>query len=103
MALTTDPVFRATSQIEYNNAVIVKTEGEIQKCEEELQKLKEITTNGGGEALGVEGGFLGLGKMSAIKDRARWLLEKMGKNVDKLNTLEKDNSENVKVLASGHR
>jgi len=51
----------------------------------------------------VEGGFLGLGKMSAIKDRARWLLEKMGKSVDKLNTLEKDNSENVKVLASGHR
>lgn len=96
-------MFRATSQIEYNNAVIAKTESDIKSCEEELQQLKEITTNGGGEALGVEGGWLGIGKNSAIRDRAKWLLDKMGKSVEKMTLLEKDNAEMVKVLGSGFK
>jgi hypothetical protein len=96
-------VFRATSQIDYNNAVIAKQVTTIQQCEEELQKLKEITTSGGSEALGVENGWMGLRRVSAIKERARWLLDKMGAGVEKMNTLEKENAEMVKVLGSGFK
>ena len=101
-SLITDPVFRATSQIEYNNAVITKTEGEIKNCEEELQKLRDIVmTDGGNDALGVTANP-GLWKSSAVKERAKWLLDKMGKSVEKLNILEKDNAEMVKGLSNGH-
>lgn len=96
-------MFKASSQIEYNNAVITKTDDEIKDYEEELQKLREITANGGAEALGVNGEWYSLGTKTAIRDRARWLLDKMGKSVDKLNGLEKDNAEMVKILSSGHR
>jgi hypothetical protein len=44
---------------------------------------------------------LGMGKHSAIKERAKWLLEKMGKNVEKLGKLEKENEEMLKVLSDG--
>lgn len=96
-------MFRASSQIEYNNAVIAKTDGEIKACEEELQKLREITANGGAEALGVNGEWYSLSTKTAIRDRAKWLLDKMGKNVDKLNTLESENALMVTILSSGHR
>jgi hypothetical protein len=42
-----------------------------------------------------------MGKHSAIRERAKWLLDKMGKNVDKLGKLEKENEEMMKVLSSG--
>ena len=103
MTLTLDPVFRASCQIDYNTALISKAEADIRACETELSALKDITAQGGDEALGVSGtGILGLGKHSAVKDRARWLLDKMGKSVEKLGKLEKDNDEEMKVLASGH-
>lgn len=63
--------------------------------------LKNITTEGGSDALGVSGGWLGLGGNSAIKDRGKWLLDKMGGLVDKVGKLEKENAEMVKVLSSG--
>ena len=82
--------------------MIAKAETDIRSCETELTDLKNITTQGGDAALGVsEGGFLGLGKSSAIRERAKWLLEKMGKSVDKLGCLEKDNAEMMKILGSG--
>lgn len=97
-----DPVFNAMLRIEYNNEVIAKSETAIRTYETELSQLKDITTNGGDAALGVnEGGFMGLGKNSAIRERAKWLLEKMGKNMDKLNSLEKENADMLKVLGSG--
>lgn len=100
--LKPDPVFRASCQIEYNTALIAKAEGDIKTYETELTTLKDIATGGGDAALGVsEGGFLGLGKSSAIRERARWLLEKMGKSVEKLGVLERENGEMLRLLSSG--
>ncbi|KAK4684547.1 U4/U6 small nuclear ribonucleoprotein PRP31, partial [Tremellales sp. Uapishka_1] len=100
--LVNDPVFKASCQIEYNTALIAKAESDIKTYETELTTLKTITSDGGDSALGVSGsGWLGMGKQGAIKDRAHWLLGKMGKNVEKLAKLEADNVEQLKVLASG--
>lgn len=99
-ALVNDPIFKAFYQIEYNTALISSAESTIKSCETELSALKEITANGGDDALGVSG-FLGLGKKSAVKERAKWLLDKMGKSVEKLGKLEAENAEMMKVLASG--
>ena len=46
-----------------------------------------------------DGGFLGLGKNSAIKERARYLLNKMGAAVEKLAKLESENEEMMKILS----
>ncbi|WWD16211.1 hypothetical protein CI109_100637 [Kwoniella shandongensis] len=100
-ALVNDPVFKASCQIEYNTALINKAEADIKTYENELTTLKGITTEGGSEALGVSGGWLGFGAHSAIRDRAKWLLDKMGKGVEKLGRLEKENEEMGKLLASG--
>ncbi|WVQ99031.1 hypothetical protein IAU59_006163 [Kwoniella sp. CBS 9459] len=99
-ALVNDPVFKASCQIEYNAALIAKAEADIRSYETELTALKGITTEGGSEALGVNGGWLTSGH-SAIRDRAKWLLDKMGKGVEKTVKLEKENEEMGKVLASG--
>ncbi|KAK8869527.1 hypothetical protein IAR55_000093 [Kwoniella newhampshirensis] len=99
--LVNDPVFKASCQIEYNTALINKAEADIKTYEGELTTLKGITTDGGSEALGVNGGWLGIGAHTAIRDRAKWLLDKMGKGVDKLGKLEKENEEMGKLLASG--
>ena len=102
LRLMSDPVFRASCQIEYNSALIAKAEGDIKTYETELTTLRGITMNGGDAALGVnEGGFMGLGKSSAVRERARWLLEKMGKSVEKLGVLERENGEMLKMLGSG--
>ncbi|OXM81077.1 exonuclease [Cryptococcus neoformans Bt63] len=100
-ALVNDPVFKSSCQIEYNNAIIAKSESDIKAYEQELMNLKNITTEGGSDALGVSGGWLGLGGNSAIRDRGKWLLDKMGGLVDKVGKLEKENAEMVKVLSSG--
>ncbi|WVQ78611.1 hypothetical protein IAT38_000697 [Cryptococcus sp. DSM 104549] len=100
-SLINDPVFRASCQIEYNTAVIAKAESDIKTYETELTTLKSIATEGGSEALGVSGGWLGIGGHSAIRDRGKWLLDKMGKLVEKTGKLEKENEEMVKVLSTG--
>jgi hypothetical protein len=97
-----DHIFNSSNQIEYNLAVIASADSSIKSCEAELSTLKEITADGGDDKLGVNGSsWLGMGKHSAIRERARWLLDKMGKNVDKLAKLEKENEEMMKVLSSG--
>ncbi|ORX33380.1 RNA12 protein-domain-containing protein [Kockovaella imperatae] len=102
--LVNDPVFRAMSQIEYNTALIAKAEADIKSYEAELGTLKSISTGGGEEALGLGEGFFSIfGKSTAVKERARWLLEKMGKSVDKLAGLEKDNAEMMKLLTSASK
>ncbi|KJE05169.1 exonuclease [Cryptococcus gattii NT-10] len=100
-ALASDSVFKSSCQIEYNNAIIAKSESDIKTYEQELMNLKNITTEGGSDALGVSGGWLGLGGNSAIRDRGKWLLDKMGGLIDKVGKLEKENAEMVKVLSSG--
>jgi hypothetical protein len=92
-------VFKAACQIEYNSVLIAKAESDIRAYEAELTSLQGITANGGDAALGVEHGrFLGLGKSSAIRGRARWLLDKMEKSVEKLGKLEGENEEMMKLL-----
>ena len=99
-----DPVFRASSQIEYNSALIAKAESDIKSYEDELASLKNISTGGGDEALGLsEGMFSVFGKSTAVKERAKWLLEKMGKSVEKLGLLEKDNGEMMKLLTGSSK
>jgi len=98
----TDPVFKSSNQIEFNTQVIASADNNIKACEAELSTLKEITADGGDDKLGVNGSsWLGMGKHSAIKERAKWLLEKMGKNVEKLGKLEKENEDMLKVLSDG--
>ena len=62
-----------------------------------------MMVGGGSDILDIndEKSFLGIKKLTAIKDRTHWLLRKMGKNVEKLNQLEEDNAELMKVLSSG--
>lgn len=97
-----DPVFKSSNQIEFNTQVIATADSKIRAYETELSTLKEITADGGDDKLGVNGSnWLGMGKHSAIKERAKWLLEKMGKNVEKLGKLERENEEMLKVLSDG--
>nr|XP_018263526.1 exonuclease [Kwoniella dejecticola CBS 10117]OBR85684.1 exonuclease [Kwoniella dejecticola CBS 10117] len=100
-ALVNDPIFKASNQIEYNTTLINKAENDIKTYENELNSLKGIITDGGSEALGVNNNWLGIGGHSAIKERSKWLLDKMLKNVDKTGKLEKENEEMMKILASG--
>ena len=51
----------------------------------------------------TEGMFAVFGKSTAVKERARWLLEKMGKSVEKLGGLEKDNAEMMKLLSGSNK
>lgn len=100
--MRTDPVFRASCQIEYNTVVISQAQDAIKSAENELAMLQGIATNGGDTALGIEqGGLLGIGKSSAIRDRAKWLLDKMSKNIEKVGKIEAENAEMLKVLSSG--
>jgi len=95
-------VFKSSNQIEFNTQVIDSADSKIRAYETELSTLKDITADGGDDKLGVNGSnWLGMGKHSAIKERAKWLLEKMGKNVEKLGKLEKENEEMLKVLSDG--
>ncbi|OCF71499.1 exonuclease [Kwoniella mangroviensis CBS 8886] len=100
-ALVNDPIFKASNQIEYNLTLIAKAENDIKTYETELNTLKGIITEGGSQALGVESNWLGLGGHSAVRDRARWLLDKMQTSVEKTVKLEKQNGEMAGVLASG--
>ena len=86
--------------LQYNTALIAKAEADIRACEVELGTLKDISTGGGEEALGLAEGFFSIfSKNTAVKERAKWLLEKMGKSVDKLAGLERDNAEMMKLLS----
>ncbi|EIW66338.1 hypothetical protein TREMEDRAFT_40986 [Tremella mesenterica DSM 1558] len=96
-ALVNDPTFRASCQIDYNTALISTAQSTIKSCEEELLTLKDIVS-GGEDKLGLSSGFMGLGSGSAVKERARWLLEKMGKSVEQLKVWEAENGEMIKVL-----
>lgn len=87
-------------QIEYNTSLIASAESTIKSAEAELSQLQAIIADGGDEKLGVpNAGWLGLGKASAIKERARYLLDKMGKGVEKLDKLEAENAEMLKMLS----
>lgn len=104
--IASDPIFRASCQIEYNNAVIAKAESDISNVEKELLQLKEISSGGGDQALGGSSGsagtgWLGIGSKSAPKERAQYLFAKMGKALEKVEKLEQENAEQLKVLALG--
>ncbi|RXK35460.1 hypothetical protein M231_07272 [Tremella mesenterica] len=90
------PVFRYAFEA-LVNALISTAQSTIKSCEEELLTLKDIVS-GGEDKLGLSSGFMGLRSGSAVKERARWLLEKMGKSVEQLKVWEAENGEMIKVL-----
>jgi hypothetical protein len=98
--LVSDPIFAASSQIEYDTAIIAKAESDIQKYETELLQLKEIAgSTGSSTAWSVV--TLGLSGKSAAEERAGYLLGKMSKAVEKVEKLEKEVEVCKKALAVG--
>lgn len=93
-----DDVFRASTQIEYNNAAKAKLEALILSLEDELSKLREITQDGG--KLGVsDSSWFGLTKGSAIHQRAKYLLAQMDEAMGKLQAADASNTLQKKVFA----
>lgn len=96
--LVDDRVFHASRQIEFNAAVTKKAEAEIVAIEEELARLKDITSEGDKLKVG-EGGWLGLTKGSPIYQRAQYLLNELGKRMDKLNATDANSAEQMKAFS----
>jgi hypothetical protein len=94
-----DSVFAAATQIEYNAALVSTAETQIKSIEDELLRLKEIAAH----SQATESSWTALfkGSKSATDERVRYLLNKMGKAVDALGALEKENAECKTKLAVG--
>ncbi len=101
--LVADPIFAASSQIEYDTAVLAKLDSDIRACEAELLQLKEIETPATWGSYLVRFATLGLAGATrgAAEDRQEWVLSKMKKAVEKVGKLEKEVDGCKKVLASG--
>ncbi|KAF8831619.1 hypothetical protein HHX47_DHR1000799 [Lentinula edodes] len=84
-----DPIFRATQEIEFNNRLVSIAETTIQSCEEELLKLVEIGKNGPSTWLTED----------PSSRRSRYLLKKMMESERKLEALERKNAELKKTLS----
>lgn len=101
-----DPIFRASSQIEYNTVLINKAESDIKAVEAELLELQTISSphksGSNSEDLAADaGGFFGSSRKYPIRQRMGYLLDKMNKAVEKLVDLEKENKEMMKILSTG--
>lgn len=95
--LVNDEAFRAGQQIEYNAAVISKSEAEITAIEAELARLRDITADG--DKLGVgEAGWWGMSKGSGIHQRAQYLLAKLETLMAKLRDADQDTDVQKKVF-----
>lgn len=63
-------------------------------------QLQSIIADGGEHALGVsDKSFLPFGKGNPIKERARYLLDKMAAAVEKSGKAESENAEMMKILS----
>jgi hypothetical protein len=78
-----DPVFAATQDLALNTKTAATAEMTIKACEDELHKLHEI------------------GSSRAVRKREDYLLTKMKKAQDTLESLEYEAGELKKVLAKG--
>lgn len=87
----TDPTFRATQNIAFNQRVIAANEGVVKACEDELVTLKEVEA----------GTSHWWGSRRAVNQRGEYLLKKMKAAGEKIEALEKQNSSLKKVLSKG--
>ncbi|KAJ7057027.1 RNA12 protein-domain-containing protein [Mycena amicta] len=90
--LVSDPIFKATQDIAFNEKLISSYESAIKSCEQELLPLKEI---------GLQRHWLWGGGNSAASARARYLSSRMHAATAKIEVLEKRNVELKKVLTKG--
>lgn len=93
--LVNDTVFQATQEIAFNEKQIGSAESTIQKCEDELQRLKTVEDMDGGWFRWVRGGRRG------IRERERLLLRKLGEANRKVEELERVNKELRSVIRRG--
>ncbi|KAF9452822.1 hypothetical protein P691DRAFT_771933 [Macrolepiota fuliginosa MF-IS2] len=93
--LVNDSVFRATQEIAFNEKQIISSETLIQKCEDELQRLKTLED--------LESGWFRWlrGTRRGIRERERLLLRKLGEANRKVEELERMNKELKVVIKRG--
>lgn len=96
--LVEDQVFAASQAMSFNLEVIASAEKEVQQCEEELLRLKEIGFETGKE----NKKWLGKERKGGVEARTEWVLEKMRVAVGKVEGLERENEEVKKVLSQHH-
>lgn len=87
-----DPVFQATQDIAFNEKVISSSENTVRACENELMTLKDLRS--------AYSSWQWWGKTPS-NQRAKFLLKKMLEAEQKIERLEKKNSELRKLLAKG--
>ncbi len=93
--LVNDAVFQATQEISFNEKQIASAESTIQKCEDELQRLKSMDDTNGGWLRWLSGGRRG------ILERERLLLRRLGEANQKVEELERRNKEFKGVIKRG--
>jgi hypothetical protein len=93
---STDPIFRATQDIAFNEKMIASSERTVHACEEELARLEGILA-----LERQEWWKFGLGRKSSSAMRARYLFDKMLYGGKRIETLEKKNAELRKDLGRG--
>ena len=82
-------MFAATQDIAYNQKIIASNEAVVRACEEELMTLKEVEA----------GTSHWWGSRRAVTDREEYLLKKMRAAQEKIESLEKQNTQLKKVLS----
>lgn len=92
--LSSDPIFRATQEIAFNEKAIAGAEKIISTCESELTILRDISEQE------RKMGWFGIGR-GASDTRAKFLLEKMRAAEVKVEHLDKVNTDLKKVLKKG--
>lgn len=93
--LVSDAVFQATQEISFNEKQIALAESTIQKCEDELQRLKTMDDISGGWFKWLRGGRRG------VQERERLLLRKFGEANRKVEELERVNKGLKMVIKRG--
>lgn len=93
--LVGDAVFQATQEISFNEKQIALAESTIQKCEDELQRLKTMDDISGGWFKWLRGGRRG------VQERERLLLRKFGEANRKVEELERENKGLKMVIKRG--
>jgi hypothetical protein len=84
----TDPVFRATQEIAYNEKIISSSEAAIAKYEQELVTLRDIASE---EGFGV----------GSAKQRRIYLFDKLRAAQEKVTSLDDTNAKLKKILKRG--
>lgn len=93
--LVNDTVFRVTQDIAFNEKQIIASESTIQKCEDELERLKAVED--------LDGGWFRwlTGRRRGIWERERFVLRKLGEAGRKVDELEKINRELKAAIKRG--